>query len=112
MYFNVKWLSAYPDEKERLFVEAQELMIVDVLFFSESQDMVFTALYVGAMRLWSSLFDGHFVIAWMRRSKIRNKTQQALRRLVVNYAQHNGFAQGDAAEETFRIELYVQQLFF
>ena len=109
-YFNVQWLSCYPDEKERLFFSASRLEIVDINTY-EGYIVVYNTQYLRAFRLWSSLFDGYFVHEWLRRNKHRT-TQKILINLIVDYMENNGIINDDNSNTNdILIPLYMQQMF-
>merc|ERR1719295_1420548 len=83
-YFNVEWLSDYEHERERLFVRATGLRIMDINIF-ERGDILSTEPYMRCFLLWSSLFSGHFVAKLLKK-----KTQRMLLALIRNYKEHNG----------------------
>merc|ERR550525_117079 len=80
-YFDVEWISSFFDEKERLFVKAQRLIISDIRYF-DGDHLLRNDHYLTAFRLFSSLFCGHFISPLIRskKRKERAKTMESARR--------------------------------
>ena len=112
-YLDVEWISCYPDEQERLFFYAFELIIVDIHNYV-GLEVVENKQYLRAFRLWSSLFAGHFVHAMLRRNKHR-QTQQILRDLIYDYMNQIGInddeKKQDETKKNVVIPNYMKQLF-
>ena len=61
-YFDCEWLSEYPDERERLFVFAHDLQIIDIRILDfETRHWITHSLYVRCLSLFSYLFIGYFL---------------------------------------------------
>merc|ERR1719361_2906004 len=112
-YFDVEWISAYFDEKERLFVFAQNLMISDIRYF-DGDHLLRNNHYLSAFRLFSSLFCGHFISPLIRskKGKKEQKPWRVLVDLITVYNATNGITKTMDNALTLRIPLYLQQLFY
>merc|ERR1719361_1084229 len=112
-YFDVEWISAYFDEKERLFVFAQNLMISDIRYF-DGDHLLRNQHYLSAFRLFSSLFCGHFFspLIWSKKGKKEQKPWRVLVDLITVYNATNGITKTMDNALTLRIPLYLQQLFY
>jgi len=56
-YFDVEWLSNFPNECERLFFWVRTLRIVDIHSFHQG-NRYYNKTQIKALRLWSELFSG------------------------------------------------------
>merc|ERR1719361_751281 len=112
-YFDVEWISAYFDEKERLFAFAQNLMISDIRYF-DGDHLLRNNHYLNAFRLFSSLFCGHFISPLIRskKGKKEQKPWRVLVDLMTVYNATNGITKTMDNALTLRIPLYLQQLFY
>merc|ERR1719361_414695 len=101
------------DEKERLFVSAQNLMISDIRYF-DGDHLLRNQHYLSAFRLFSSLFCGHFISPLIRskKGKKEKNPQQLLVDLMTVYNATNGITKTMDSALTLRIPLYLQQLFY
>merc|ERR1712228_174485 len=77
-YFDVEFLSNFPEERERLFFMTWHMMIADIITFNQMRS-ISNALYVSALSLFSSIFakDPVFYIKSVL-SKNKNKIQKCL----------------------------------
>merc|ERR1719361_3026075 len=112
-YFDVEWVSVYFDEKERLFVKADNLMISDIRYF-DGDHLLRNNHYLSAFRLFSSLFCGHFISPLIRskKGKKEQKPWRVLVDLMTVYNATNGITKTMDNALTLRIPLYLQQLFY
>merc|ERR1719242_207077 len=112
-YFDVEWISAYFDEKERLFAFAQMMMISDIRYFDDDH-LLRNEHYLSAFRLFSSLFCGHFISPLIRskKGKKEQKPWRVLVDLITVYNATNGITKTMDNALTLRIPLYLQQLFY
>jgi len=112
-YFDVEWISCFHDEKERLFVDADNLMISDVRYF-DGDHLLRNDHYLSAFRLFSSLFCGHFISPLIRskKGKKEQKPWRVLVDLMTVYKATNGITKTMDNALTLRIPLYLQQLFY
>jgi len=112
-YFDVEWLSAFYEEKERLFVRASNMIIVDIRYF-EGDHLLRNEQYLKSFRLFSSLFNGHF-ISYLLRSKKGMKQQKVWKLLVdliILFKATNGMMDSMNTALNIKTPLYIQQLFF
>ena len=108
-YFDTEWLSVFRHEKERLFVRASGLVIVDV---KEGGILKSNRRYLNAFNLFSSLFQGHFVTDLAPTQKAQNKMEKQLLNLITAYKVNNGLEDESDSDVSIKISLYIQQLFF
>eukprot|EP01083_Nonionella_stella_P120257 360194_1 len=72
-YFNVEWLSNYKEERERLFAKATNLQITDIQYAIKFE-VQYNNWYLSAVRLWSSIFAGHYFILGQSNRKATERT--------------------------------------
>merc|ERR1712062_229338 len=106
-YFNVEWLSIYFHEKERLFFNSFDLLIVDI-HFVRSGELMKHRKYLRAFTLFSGLFDGHFV----SKLKGQRKAEKVLLDLIAVYGQNNNIDVEHGNNGNICIPLYIQQIFY
>ena len=78
-YFDCEWLSEYPHERERLFVQAANLKITDIRTF-DFEEMLWTSNkhYIECLSLFSNLFRGEFISNIFKKMKNKTKMEEML----------------------------------
>lgn len=114
VFFDVEWLSAHDHERERLFVHASGLQIIDIRFIENGQ-LAKNGAYLRAFTLLSTLLSGQFICNLLRKQRGQQRAESALLDLIAVYEENNniGMKRGIKAKKAAAsISLYVQQLFF
>merc|ERR1712176_498485 len=112
MYFNVEWISNYPEEAERLFVCAFELQIIDIKYLDFELDLwTQNEVLIRCFSLFSSLFEGHFISKMFRSNEEQIETEQLLLSLIRRFKVDNQLEGADGWQSDIEPSLYVQQLF-
>ena len=108
-YFNPEVFSNYPDEKEKLFMKATKLEIMDIEYFQGGYGFS-CKKYIKGFKLLSNLLDGNYVFI---PSKIRSlgPGQRILVKLIKNYKKYNQL-EYKYGNDCIKIGVYVQQLLF
>ena len=109
-HFDVEWLSDFAHEKERLFVFATSMKIVDIQYFV-GQKLKKNSRYLTALSLFSSLFRGQFISPVLRVRK-NQKCWRVLLDLILVHKENNGIECGGGVSSEIQIPLYLQQLFY
>lgn len=98
-YYDVEWLSDFEWERERLFVTAFQLRIVDIGYF-QGETLRQSGWYLRAFTLFSALFRGDFVSEFIhfgaqsgsqsaRKKKEQKSPEKMLLNLIRNYKANN-----------------------
>merc|ERR1712130_553921 len=77
---DVEWVSAFPEEQERVFIKALQLQIVDIKTFDDEKEMVSNEKVVRSFALFCTLFQGRFI--WPILQKKKKRTEQILLLLI------------------------------
>ena len=78
-YFDCEWLSEYPDERERLFMCANQIQIQDIRTYDFEQRLWIThSQYIQCLSLFSKLFHGNFVSELFKTAGNVMETQRML----------------------------------
>ena len=112
-YFDVEWLSDFAHEKERLFVQADNMTIADIQYFEGNELRRHNGHYLKAVTFFSALFSGYYVfdhfsfLGYDRKQQRKYLTQ--LLQLIHIYKANNNIGDADIAD--IKVPLYMQQLF-
>ena len=109
MFFDVEWLSDFDHEKERLFVYAMALRILDIESFDLAQNRVKNGKFIRCFSLFSSLFRGHFIYPLLRKRK--NKPDAMLLAMINRFKMNNEVESAVAEDGDIPISFYAEQLF-
>ena len=109
-YLNVEWLSSFGEqEKERLFVRALSLFVVDIQSFDGGKRMKIQQ-YVECFILFSSLFKGHFITPILKERK--GKSERMLLCLIRQHKRDVMVGSEVAKDnEAPKFSFFVEQLF-
>ena len=109
-YMDVEWLSAFGEqEKERLFVRALELLIVDIQSFGDGKRKRI-ANCINCFVLFLSLFDAHYIGHILKGRKA--KTERILLSLIRQYKWDHLVESKDIEKvEAPKFSFFVEQLF-
>ena len=111
-FFNVEWLSDFANEKERLFVFAEEMIITDIQYF-EGLKLRKNAWYIKAYTILSALFKGHFIfLLFGKGRKGQRRCLSLLLDVIRVYRINNGIDSEHVELPSNNVPLYLQQLFY
>ena len=114
-YFNVEWLSDFAHEKERLFVQADNMTIADIQYFEGNILRRQNGHYIKAFTILSALFSGHYIFYHFsflgHGRKKQRRYLSTLLDLICVYKANNRTANGLDQLSTISVPLYMQQLF-
>ena len=107
-YFDCEWLSDYPDERERLFVYAENLQIADI---HSMKDRFWKShrRYIQCLTLFSSLFRGHFVSPMIKKMENEIAMDKVLLSMLHRYAPKM-FVRNGIDVEDMEMDSYVEHL--
>ena len=63
-HFDVAWFSGYPHEKEKLFVVAQRLRIIEVEYYRGNITLR-SKSYIPCLESFSSIFNGYYIFKYL-----------------------------------------------